>query len=482
MLKGKVLASLMAILKDHDGFEAQKPLVLAVSGGVDSLVLTHVLKDQGLNLVVAHLDHALRPVSAHQAETLWQIMDAWGLPFISKRVDVAAFAQTEKLGIEEAARICRYRFLFEVARDHHAQGIVLGHNADDQVETVLMHFMRGSGLAGLTGMAPFTVLKQFDEVIPLLRPLLGISRQEIETYARENDLEPLEDETNQQDLYYRNRLRHHIIPELEKLNPGFKQSALRAAEVLRGDEQLLLSLEVQAYESSLIKCSQNEIILWRKALLGFELALQRRIIRRCLNHLRIINPDFGFRDIEKARELIAQGRGALDISSGLQVIIVGDAVHILNQKDVPTILSYPQLPLSQLSLSLEMGEAVCLNEGWQLSANLIDVEIYLKLSESQHRDPYQAFIPAMDLQWPLVVRCPQAGERWAPLGLEKGSQKLSDFFVNNKIPQAARVAWPVVLSGGSIVWLVGLRLAHAWRLQGDEQQILHLCLQNVKHA
>ena len=476
MLKGKVLASLMAILKDYNGFDAQKPLVLAVSGGVDSLVLTHTLKDQGLKLIVAHLDHALRPVSAHQAQALGQMMDAWGLPFISKRVDVAAFAQTEKMGIEEAARICRYQFLFEVAREHNAQGIVLGHNADDQVETVLMHFMRGSGMAGLTGMAPFIILKQFDETIPLLRPLLGITRQEIEVYAQSNFINPLEDESNQEDLYYRNRLRHHIIPELEKLNPGFKQSALRAAEVLRGDEQLLLSLEAQAYESSVIQCSTNEIILCRKTLVGLDLALQRRVIRRCLNQLRPVNPDFGFRDIEKARDLIAQGRGALDISSGLQLVIVGQAVHILNQKAQPTIISYPQLPLHQPSLNLKIGETLLLNKGWQLSANMIDVVSYAQLTESQRQDSCQAFIPAAALQWPLVIRSPKAGERWAPLGLKNGSQKLSDFFVNNKIPQAARGAWPLVQSGESIVWLVGLRLAHVWRLQGGEQKILHLGL------
>lgn len=110
MLKGKVLASLTAILKDHNGFDVEKPLVLAVSGGVDSLVLTHALKNQGLKLIVAHVDHALRSVSAAQAEMLGRLMAEWGLPYLSHRVDVNAFAQEEKLGVEEAARMCRYRF------------------------------------------------------------------------------------------------------------------------------------------------------------------------------------------------------------------------------------------------------------------------------------------------------------------------------------------------------------------------------------
>lgn len=476
MLKGKVLASLTAILKDHNGFDVEKPLVLAVSGGVDSLVLTHALKNQGLKLIVAHVDHALRSVSAAQAEMLGRLMAEWGLPYLSHRVDVNAFAQEEKLGVEEAARMCRYRFLFEVAREHGAQGIVLGHNADDQVETVLMHFMRGSGMAGLMGMHPFTHLKQFDESIPLLRPLLNTSREEIERYARENDLNPLEDETNQQDLYYRNRLRHHIIPELEKLNPGFKQSALRAAEILRGDAQILSALEEQAYLDSLLKAGPKELVLKRPVLIALELGLQRRVIRRSLNLLRSINPDFGFMDIEKVRELIKDGKGALDISSGLQAVIVGEVVHILNQGELPDIVTYPQLPVDRSPLALNLDEPLCLNAGWYLSARLIDAKDYTMLSLDERQNPRQAFINPTNLKWPLEVGIPQAGERWAPLGLEKGSQKLSDFFVNNKIPRSARANWPVVQSGGSIVWLVGLRLAHNWRLRGDEQEILHLSL------
>ena len=470
----------MAILRQNGGFDEEKPLVLAVSGGVDSLVLTHALKGFELKLIVAHLDHALRAISAQQAEALGRMMSDWGLPFISRRMDVNAFSEQEKLGIEEAARLCRYRFLYDVARAHDAQAIVLGHNADDQVETVLMHFMRGSGMAGLTGMAPFTVLKQFDPTLPLLRPLLGIHRCDIESYAKAHSLTPLEDESNHQVVYYRNRLRHQIIPELEKLNPGFRQSALRAAEVLRGDEQLLLSLEEQAYCASVIQTSQDEIVLDRETILGLDLALQRRVVRRCLNQLRVVNPDFGFRDIEKVRGLIAEGHGALDISSGLQVLIVGKDAHLLNQNARPEILSYPQLPSPETRLYLKPGETVFLNAGWQLSARLMDAESYALLPEGLRQDSRQAFVPAAGVHWPLEVRSPQTGDRWAPLGLENGSQKISDFFVNNKIPQATRAAWPIVLSGGSVVWLTGLRLAHDWRLRGGEQEILHLSLQNAR--
>ena len=261
MLKQRILDSLFGAFSEEEPFNPEKALVLAVSGGVDSLTLVHALRDSGLKLVVAHLDHALRDVSAQQAQALGEMMTRWELPYVSQRTDVAAFARVEKLGIEEAARICRYRFLFEVARAHDAQALVLGHNADDQVETVLMHFMRGAGMAGLAGMARRSVLPQFDAKIPLLRPLLGISRAEIEQYAQHHQLEVLLDETNVEPVYYRNQLRLSLIPEMERLNPGFKQSVLRAAEVLRVDNLLLEKLEAQAFRQVVGWQTENEILI-----------------------------------------------------------------------------------------------------------------------------------------------------------------------------------------------------------------------------
>lgn len=476
MIAEKIRNALFQTVPGHVELDPKKPLILAVSGGVDSLCLAHTLKDAGLNLLVAHLDHALRAVSARQAETLGEMMADWGLPFISQRVDVNAFAKQEKLGIEEAARLCRYRFLFEVARAHDAQAIVLGHNADDQVETVLMHFMRGSGMAGLTGMAPYSILKQFDANVPLIRPMLVISRAEIEAYASRNHLQPLEDESNAQPVYYRNKLRLELIPAMEALNPGFRQSVLRAAEVLRGDNALLQKLEQEALENCLSYQSAHELILDRNAFLALDLALQRRLVRRCLNHLRPVNPDFGFEDIEKARELIRTGTGAVDLSLKARVVMVGNDSHFLHQGKQPSILNWPQFILES-NKKLTLGDCVVLNPGWHLRVGLLSAADFARISKEQKEDSHQAFLNPDALKNPLTLRAMRAGERWTPLGLRDGSQKLSDFFVNNKIPQPARAGWPLVLSGEAVIWVVGLRIAHPWRLQGGETQVLHLCLE-----
>ena len=476
MLDTLILRALKKALDEKGGLDINNPLVLAVSGGVDSLTLAHALHGSGLNLVVAHLDHALRAVSAQQAEVLGKMMADWGLPYISHRVDVNAFAEQKKVGIEEAARICRYHFLFEIARAREAQAIVLAHNADDQVETVLMHFMRGSGMAGLTGMAPFSILKQFDETIPLIRPMLGISRAEIEAYALKNHLQPLEDESNEMPIYYRNKLRLQLIPYMEELNPGFKQSVLRSAEVLRGEHDSLQRLEEVAFDDCVSYQFAKEIVINRKVFLELDLALQRRVIRRTLNYLCPINPDFGFEDIEKARRIIINGLGAVDLSLKTRLEMVGQDCHFLLQGAKPSILNLPQMN-EECIYRLNIGEMLSLNQQWQISARLINRTEFETIPEEIKQSSSQAFLNTGLLKLPLTVRAMQSGERWAPLGLKTGSQKLSDFFVNQKIPQSARATWPLVLSGESVVWVVGLRIAHNWRLTGKETEILQLSLE-----
>ncbi|NLA80250.1 MAG: tRNA lysidine(34) synthetase TilS, partial [Chloroflexi bacterium] len=186
--------------------------------------------------------------------------------------------------------------------------------------------------------------------------------------------------------------------------------------------------------------------------------------------------DFGFEDIEKARALVLAGKGAEDISSGLRIEMLGNYCHLINQGQEPRIINFPQLASLTEVKQLYVGDALDLNEGWRLHAQLIDAQSYAQMPEATRKNANHAFLSLPKPEVPLQVRAMKAGERWASLGLKTGSQKLSDFFVNNKIPQAARAKWPLVLREESILWVPGLRIAHAWRLKGDETIILHLSL------
>jgi tRNA(Ile)-lysidine synthase len=215
-------------LLSQAGLTGRHRLVVAVSGGPDSLALLHLLSRRELhpaaNLVVGHLNHQLRPSAAADATFVAETAAAWGLECHTESVDVAGLARRDGLSLEEAGRGARYQFLARLAHAVGAAHVAAGHNADDQAETVLMHFLRGAGLSGLRGMRPAGPLPG-DPAITLLRPFLTTGRAEIEAYCQEHGLAPLTDASNTDTTYFRNRLRHELLPYLAGYNPGHPRAA-----------------------------------------------------------------------------------------------------------------------------------------------------------------------------------------------------------------------------------------------------------------
>ena len=230
---------LETILRDQCGLDPSRPVLAGVSGGPDSLCLLDILHTAGYRVIVAHFNHQMRPEASQEADSVSVRAGRLGLPFVSDCADVRAYAEAHGLSLEEAARMLRYEFLFAAARQHAAQAVAVGHTADDQVETVLMHFLRGAGLSGLKGMEYRMLLPVFDRQIPLVRPLLSLWRADTESYCREHALVPHYDASNADQAFFRNRLRHTLLPELEKYNPRFKESVLRSAQALQGDYSAL---------------------------------------------------------------------------------------------------------------------------------------------------------------------------------------------------------------------------------------------------
>src|SRR5678815_4195708 len=181
-----MLENIQSILRDQCGLSRDAPIIVGVSGGPDSLCLMSVLRKAGYHTIVAHFNHKLRPDSDTDANIVEQTAARLNLASVIENGDVRAYADAEKLSIEEAARIMRYRFLMGQAHRLNAQAIAVGHTADDQVETVLMHFIRGAGLAGLKGMTHRTVIHTFDSKIPVVRPLLDMWREETIVYCAAN--------------------------------------------------------------------------------------------------------------------------------------------------------------------------------------------------------------------------------------------------------------------------------------------------------
>src|SRR5512134_2480120 len=248
-----MLENIQSILRDQCKLSREIPIVVGVSGGPDSLCLMSVLRKTGHRIVVAHFNHKLRPDSDADANIVEQTAARLNLVSVIQSGDVRAFADEGKLSIEEAARILRYRFLMEQAHRFHAQAVAVGHTADDQVETVLMHFIRGAGLAGLKGMSYRTVLRTFDPEIPIVRPLLNTWREETVVYCAANGIRPRYDPSNASLDFFRNRLRHLLIPTLESYNPRFREVIWRTSRSLAADYEILSHVLDEAWNACVVQ-------------------------------------------------------------------------------------------------------------------------------------------------------------------------------------------------------------------------------------
>jgi len=467
---------ILSSLREDCRWDPARPLVVGVSGGADSLTLAHCLLQAGGKFTAAHLDHGLRPTSAEEAEKTRALLASWGLACRVERQDVRVYAREHRLGIEEAARQCRYRFLFRLAEEIGAQAVAVGHTADDQVETVLMHFIRGSGINGLRGIQARSILADFHAELPLFRPMLGVSRAETEAYCRDHQLAYLVDESNADPSFFRNRLRHEIIPALEAANPAFRRVILRNARALQSDAELLAEIEEQALSKCVREHSADQLVLDAHAFAAMNEGLQRRVLMQAVLRLRPGLRDIGLEALDRALVSLQAGKTRFDLVGSLEVWNQQGALTLVPKGFRPALPQYPQLAHNE-RLALRPGETLALAQGWGLRAEILSAKAYKKLPACDKRSPDHAWLNPADLSLPLEVRPARTGERWSPLGMPGKTQKLSDFFVNQKIPQPARALWPLVFCEGSLLWVAGLRIAQAWRLLGDELEVLHLSLQ-----
>lgn len=452
-----------------------RPVVAAVSGGADSLALLYWLVEGGERPLVAHFNHQLRPSAQAEANFVRQTAQTLGLAYFEGTADAGAWAAQQHLSVEEAARELRYRFLFQTARAQNATAVLTGHTADDQAETLLMHFLRGAALPGLKGMSARTLLKSFDPSLPLLRPLLAWSRAQTEAFCRERGLHFQTDESNADPAYLRNRLRHELLPLLETYNPNLRQTLNKTARVLQEEEALLEEVENQAWDK--ISLAQSAFVrLEKQALQNLAPALRRRLLRRAAFWLRPALRDVDFDTLQRAAALQAG-----PLCGGLHLFVEGEYCYLaFSAADLP--VEAPQVEEGEGALPLQPGAPpLRLGPGWQLSAAL---EAFTWPGQGVRQLPEAGLqsairVDAQQLGAALWVRAPRQGDRLEGLGMPGSRIKLSDLFINLKIPRRLRQRWPLVCVGEQIVWVAGLRMGHAFRLREESCQALCLSLEKV---
>lgn len=462
----EVLEQVRWSIERNELLQPDQSLVVGVSGGADSLCLLHCLIRLGYRCVVAHLDHGLRPSSRQEADRVAKVAANMGLPFNPGRVEL-----DDGVGsLEEAARAARYQFLASVAHSQGLDTVAVGHTADDQAETVLMHLLRGAGPEGLRGMLPESPLGEWVGVwqgppVRLIRPLLEVRRRETQDYCAEVGLEPIVDESNLDPRHFRNRLRHELLPELERYNPRIRTVLTRTAKVMAGEAALTEQLLARRWSDWARSAGEGALALRREALEQAPVALQRAALRRAIQQLRPTLRDVDFDTVER----IVRG---LDRRNGRQRTVVGGLEVIPLEAELVIRLpgahiSFPELPQlpDAAPRPLRVPGSLELAAGWRLQA---------EPASDPGRRPRSRDEVLLSSKWvggDLEVRPPRPGERLAPLGM-RGHMKLSDLFVNRKVPWPARERWPLVCHGEQVLWAVGLHVSRrAIPEEGEAQPI-----------
>lgn len=454
-------------------------LIVGVSGGPDSLVLLHVLRSifPPESLVVAHLNHGWRAEAAAEAEFVRQTAVSRHIPCHIETADVTGLARAEGLSLEEAGRKARYDFFARIARQVGAKTVALGHNADDQAETVLMHLLRGAGLAGLQGMLPASPMPGADDLW-LVRPFLTTTRAEIEHYCREHALNPITDPTNQDITYFRNRLRHELLPYLAGYNPQIRQRLQDLASVTAADYALIEQLTQEKWEEICREDGADWVKLDKEAWRVLPLSLRRSTLRQSLLHLRPDLQDVGFRSIEQARQVAERsdvGRKST-LPGGLILEIGYEHLTIARSLDALPV-NLPQVR-SETAVPLPVPGRIRLADHWILEAE--PVESFELTQIAANPDPWVAYVDVAER--PLLVRPRQSGEKIQPLGMAGHSASFKKIMINRKIPAKLRPRWPIVTSPSHPIWMVGHLLDERARVKTDSTDVIRLQCRNLVDA
>lgn len=478
-------------------------VVLGVSGGPDSVTLLHALQcladPLDLTLHVAHLHHGIRGTDADaDADFVAVLAEARGLPCIIERVDVPAVAAEQKLALEEAARRARYTFLHQVAQQTGALRIAVGHNADDQSETVLMHLLRGTGPAGLRGMLPATPLRDYHLLTPcpqpvpemkLIRPLLSIPRAEVEAYCTEQQLSTRFDRSNLDTTFFRNRLRHEVLPYLAQINPHFAQNLRHLAEVVREDYNLLYEFVSVAWDTLLVESTPDLLAFNLEGWRAQPLAIQRAIIRRAAYNLRHSLRDVSFVHVEDAVRIAQQGTTGAQatLPHGLRLTVGYTTLDITGKEKVTRDLSHlpPESPwlMAGSIIPLSIPAEIDLPNGWHL--HIQEAPHWNLEAITNNCNPLVAWMDADALgenagsatdgsAIGAILRTRQRGDLFQPHGMHNATVRLSDLLINTKVPRSWRDYVPLVEAGGRILWVVGVRLSEAALVRPDTRRVVYL--------
>lgn len=421
--------------------------MLAVSGGIDSVVLCQLSHEAGLRFAIAHCNFGLRGEESERDEAFVRSLGKkYGVDVLVKAFDTKAFAEEHKLSIQEAARKLRYDWFEELRKEHDFAYTLLAHHANDNIETLLMNFFRGTGLEGLTGMP------EEKREAHCLRPMLHLRRSEIEAYANEHGLQWMDDSSNASSKYTRNFFRNELIPQLRKVFPQVEENLLNNLQRFRQTNTLYKEL-TEGLKKKVCEIRGEEVYVPVLKLMKYrDTSLIYEIIR-----------DYGF-----GEKYVPEVIKLADASSGKYI---ANETHRIIRHRAWFIIA-PKTTTA----------ATYVVEKEDASVRFDSQELLLKFSRSEKlsldKSPAVAQLDAKDIRFPLVLRKWKKGDYFYPLGMRK-KKKLARFFIDLKLSQTQKENVWIVESHRRIVWIVGYRIDDRFKITETTTDVLQLTLSSL---
>jgi tRNA(Ile)-lysidine synthase len=433
-----MLSELKNHLKDSLPFLKDKKLLVAVSGGIDSMVVLHLLQQLNYNITIAHCNFNLRGEESDGDEQfIRNYANANNINIFVTRFDTKAFAAYGKLSIQVAARQLRYLWFNELIDNNTLDYLITAHHLDDNIETFLINFTRGTGIEGLTGIP-----QQNDRII---RPLLPFTRNQIETFAKENNILWKEDSSNASDKYLRNKLRHDIVPQLKELNPAFADAFLQTIQNLKQTASLAHDAAILVYQQVVSEKEGQKHINIGQLL---RLPNYQAYLYQWLNA-------FGFTAWNDIYELVNAQSGKQVFSPGYRLL-----------KDREFLILEPLKPSDKKIYEI--------TEGQTLIAEPLSIKMELKDQIAADSTKNVIFVNNNLIKFPLFVRKWEDGDYFCPLGMNGLKKKVSKYFKDEKMSLSDKENTWLLCSGNDIVWIIGRRADERFKIRNTTDTILKL--------
>jgi len=443
-MQDRLVTHMLKFIQDQRIDLTDKRILLAVSGGIDSVVMAHLFKTSGIHAGVAHCNFCLRGKDSDEDEEfVRQIALEMNAPFHSIRFDTRPYAQEKNISIQMAARDLRYEWFHELMKKEHYDFLAIAQHAGDNIETIILNLTRGTGLSGVRGIRPLHE--------KILRPLLFTDRDSIQNYANKHQIKWREDSSNSSDYYYRNQIRHHVLPVLHKINPSVEQNFIATSERLLAADNLV---------NMLFKKWREEAITSSKDLISISIPTLLNIPEPVLFLSDVLQP-YGF-NYWQSKEIV-------NLLTGISGKTFYSPDYQLT-KDRNTLVLVKKDTAANDSVISETTQSF----HFYNQTFIIDTQVDYPPASPNH---FTANLDASKLIYPLIMRQWQTSDRFFPIGMKGKSKKISDLFTDRKLSVPAKSRVGILVNGnGDIIWVAGIRLDERYAISSDTKRIISISL------